>query len=163
VFVEGDICYIEPRTKNQEPRTSEHTIGSRLTLRVPVLGSGYDLVTCFYDSLNYLIEDGDLEHVFRRAAEQLMPGGHLIFDMNTTAEYATWDERDTMIHDDDGCMVYNQLSYDMDARLATGRVVWFVREIDRWWRGEETHIERAWGDDEVRAALAGSGLALVGR
>jgi len=120
------------------------------------------LVTCFYDSLNYLTEDGDLDRVFHGAAQQLRPGGHLIFDMNTVTEYATWDERDRVTHDGDGCMVYNQLSYDMDARLATGRIVWFVREIDRWWRGEETHIERAWVDDEVRAALAGLGLALVG-
>ena len=28
---------------------------------------------------------------------------------------------------------------------------------------EETHVERAWSDDEVRAALARAGLALVGR
>jgi hypothetical protein len=66
-------------------------------------------------------------------------------------------------HDGRDCLVYNQLSYDQDARLASGRIVWFVRELDRWWRGEETHIERAWSDDEVRAALASAGLALVGR
>ena len=47
--------------------------------------------------------------------------------------------------------------------LATGRIVWFVRELDRWWRGEETHTERAWGDAAVRAALDGAGLALIGR
>jgi hypothetical protein len=47
--------------------------------------------------------------------------------------------------------------------LATGRIVWFVRELDRWWRGEETHTERAWSDHDVRVALASAGLALVGR
>src|SRR5262245_57585407 len=163
VFVEGDIRYVEPRTGtrrvNQEPRTSKHTIGSRFS----VLGSGYDLVTCLYDSLNYLTKDGDLDRIFCEVAGQLRPDGHLIFDMNTAAEYATWDERDRVTYDGDGCLVYNQLSYDTDARLATGRIVCFVREIDRWWRGEETHVERAWDDDEVQAALARSGLALVGR
>jgi hypothetical protein len=87
----------------------------------------------------------------------------MIFDLNTAAEYATWDERDSVTHDGRDCMVYNQLSYDVDTGLATGRIVWFVRELDRWWRGEETHIERAWSDNQVRAALAGAGLTLAGR
>jgi len=122
-----------------------------------------DLVTCFYDSLNYLAEDGDLDRVFAGAAEALRPGGRLVFDLNTEAEYATWDERDAVTYDSPDCLVYNKLSYDRDTRLATGRIVWFVREIERWWRGEETHVERAWADGEVRAALAGAGLALAAR
>ncbi len=123
----------------------------------------FDLVTCFYDSLNYLIDDGDLDRVCAGVARVLSPGGTMIFDLNTTAEYATWDERDSVTHDGRDCMVYNQLSYDADTHLATGRIVWFVRELDRWWRGEETHIERAWSGNQVRAALAGAGLMLAGR
>jgi SAM-dependent methyltransferase len=123
----------------------------------------FDLVTCYYDSLNYLLGDRDLARVFAGVARALRPGGYTVFDLNTAAEYATWDERDSVTHDGRDCMVYNQLSYDPATCLATGRIVWFVREIDRWWRGEETHIERAWGDDEVRTALAGAGLALIGR
>jgi len=156
-FIHGDMRYLEPRTKNQEPVTA--TGGSQFS----VLGSRFDLVTCFYDSLNYLIGDGDLDRVCAGVARVLRPGGYMIFDLNTAAEYATWDERDRVTHDGRDCLVYNQLNYDPDARLATGRIVWFVRELDRWWRGEETHTERAWSDDAVRAALAGAGLALIGR
>jgi hypothetical protein len=121
------------------------------------------MVTCFYDSLNYLIDDGDLDRVFAGAAAALRPGGHLVFDLNTAAEYATWAERDSVTHDRSDCLVYNRLSYDPATRRGAGRIVWFVREIDRWWRGEETHVERAWEDPEVRAALAGAGLGLVER
>ncbi|MEO7913218.1 MAG: class I SAM-dependent methyltransferase [Roseiflexaceae bacterium] len=125
--------------------------------------SSFDLVTCFYDSMNYLLDDGDLGRVCAAVARVLSLAGTMIFDLNTAAEYATWDERDSVTHDGHDCMVYNQLSYDPDTCLATGRIVWFVREIDRWWRGEETHVERAWSDGEVRAALTGAGLALIGR
>jgi SAM-dependent methyltransferase len=156
-FVQGDIRELEPRTKNQEPPVD--ATGSRFS----VLGPGFDLVTCFYDSLNYLIDDGDLDRVFAGAAAALAPGGYLAFDVNTPAEYATWDERDSVTHDGRDCLVYNRLTYDPDTRLGTGRIVWFVREIDRWWRGEEAHLERAWDDAEVRAALARTGLALVER
>ena len=156
-FIRGDMRGLEPRTKNQEPDSPADASW------FSVLGSRFDLVTCFYDSLNYLIDDGDLDLVCAGVARVLRPGGYMVFDLNTAAEYATWDERDSVTHDGCDCMVYNQLSYDPDARLATGRIVWFVRELDRWWRGDETHIERAWGDDAVRAALAGAGLALAGR
>ncbi len=157
LFLEGDIRALEPRAKNQEPDLPSG--GSRFSL----LASRFDLVTCFYDSLNYVIDDRDLDRVCAGVARFLRPGGYLIFDLNTTAEYATWDERDSVTHDGRDCLVYNQLSYDPAAGLATGRIVWFVRELDCWWRGEETHVERAWRDDEVRLALSNAGLALVGR
>jgi len=122
-----------------------------------------DLATCFYDSLNYLIDDGDLDRVFAGVAAALRPGGYLIFDINTAAEYATWDERAVVTYDGRDCLVYNRLSYDPDTRLGVGRIVWFVREIERWWRGEETHTERAWSDAEIGAGLARTGLALTAR
>jgi SAM-dependent methyltransferase len=125
--------------------------------------SSFDLATCFYDSLNYLTSDGDLELVFGAVAAALRPGGYLVFDLNTAAEYAAWDERDVVTYDGHDCMVYNQLNYDPATRLATGRIAWFVRETDLWWRGEETHTERAWSDTEVCGALAAAGLALLER
>jgi hypothetical protein len=59
--------------------------------------------------------------------------------------------------------VYNRLRCKRGTGLAEGRIVWFVREIERWWRGEETHAERAWSDAAIVAALGAAGLALVER
>ena len=158
-FLHGDMR--ELKIENEKLRI-ENSRDQPLS-QFPIFNSQFDVVTCFYDSLNYLIDDGDLDRVCAGVARALRPGGYMVFDLNTAAEYATWDERDCVTHDGRDCMVYNQLSYDQDAGLATGRIVWFVRELDRWWRGEETHVERAWSDDAVRAALSGAGLALVGR
>lgn len=158
-FVQGDI------REWASGRVSEWASGRDDTApspRRPVAPS-LDLVTCYYDSLNYLIGDGDLDRVFAGVARALRPGGYLVFDLNTVAEYATWVERDSVTYDGRDCLVYNQLDYDPATRLAEGRIVWFVRELDRWWRGEETHAERAWAEAEVLGALAGAGLALSGR
>jgi SAM-dependent methyltransferase len=158
-FVEGDIRDLnDERGAMKDEELAENHDSSFIVHR-----SSFDLVTCFYDSLNYLIDDGDLDRVFAGAAAALRPGGHMVFDMNTAAEYATWDERDVVTYDGRDCLVYNKLSYDADAHLAEGRIVWFVRETELWWRGEETHVQRAWSDDEVRGALARAGLALAGR
>jgi SAM-dependent methyltransferase len=158
-FVEGDIRNLndEGGTMSNEEFAKNH-ISSFIVHR-----SSFELVTCFYDSLNYLVDDGDLDDVFAGAAAALRPGGFLIFDINTEAEYITWDERDVVVYDGRDCLVYNKLSYDTDVRLAEGRIAWFVRETELWWRGEETHIQRAWSDDEVCGALVGAGFALVGR
>jgi SAM-dependent methyltransferase len=42
-----------------------------------------DLITCNFDSLNYLLTSADLLHAFRRFHANLVPGGHIIFDMVT--------------------------------------------------------------------------------
>jgi SAM-dependent methyltransferase len=161
-FVEGDIR--ELNIENEELKNPLDTMRCADDLsQFSILNSSFDLVTCFADSLNYLIEDGDLGRVFGGAAAALGSGGHLFCDLNSEAEYNTWDERDIVTHDGQDYLVYNQLNYDPETSLATGRIVWFVRETELWWRGEETHTQRAWRDAEVCAALAGAGLALVGR
>jgi hypothetical protein len=86
-----------------------------------------------------------------------------VFDLNTAHEFETWDDTDQVVFDSPDLLVYNRLSYDAERRIARGRIVWFVREIDRWWRDEETHEERAWSDDEVVAALGAAGLRVAAR
>jgi SAM-dependent methyltransferase len=152
-----DIAFVECDMRELNAKCKMHN--ARPTLD----HSAFDLVTCFYGSLNYLVDDGDLECVFAGAAAALRPGGHVLFDINTDAEYTTWDERDVVTYDGRDCLVYNKLSYDPDVRLAEGRIVWFVRETELWWRGEETHTQRAWSDGEVYDGLARAGLALAGR
>ena len=43
----------------------------------------FDLVTCFFDSLNYLLTVRDLQAAFHGVFAALRPGGYFIFDMNT--------------------------------------------------------------------------------
>ncbi|HEU4329252.1 MAG TPA: class I SAM-dependent methyltransferase [Roseiflexaceae bacterium] len=123
----------------------------------------FDLAVCFADSLNYQTGDGDLERVLAGARTALRPGGYLVCDLNSPAEFATWDERDLVSYDGADCLVYNRLSYDPDTRLGTGRIVWFARDGGRWWRGEETHTERAWDHAELAAAATAVGLTLIER
>jgi SAM-dependent methyltransferase len=62
---------------------------------LPVAGS-FDLVTCFDDSLNYLLEPGDLLACFRGVAANLAPGGVALFDLNTLRAYRTTFARDSV-------------------------------------------------------------------
>ncbi len=124
----------------------------------------FDMVTCFGDAINYLTDDGDLSRVFAGIRRALEPDGYALFDVNTEAAFARWDERDLVIHESDDCLVYHRLTYNPATRLGRGRIVWLTRGDDnRWRRGEETHIERAWSDAAIRQALAANSLVLVER
>lgn len=130
----------------------------------PVCVGCFELVTCFGDAINYLTDDDDLHRVFGGIRRALSPGGYAVFDMNTGAAFARWNECDLVIFEDDDCLVYNRLAYYPATRLGVGRIVWFVRGDNALWqRGEETHVERAWSDVEIRQALAAADLELVAR
>ncbi len=47
------------------------------------LADTFDLVTCWYDSLNYLLDYDDLVRVFSHVRSALNPQGLFVFDMNT--------------------------------------------------------------------------------
>src|SRR4029450_9110283 len=55
---------------------------------LPVLGS-FDLVTCFDDSLNYLLDSGELLSAFRGIGRNLAAAGLVLFDLNTLRAYRT--------------------------------------------------------------------------
>ncbi|MDW8404118.1 class I SAM-dependent methyltransferase [Chloroflexus sp.] len=123
----------------------------------------FDLCTCLFDSLNHLTGDDDLTNVCRAVGRLLRPGGHFIFDLNTLAGFRTWHEYDQVIFDGRDLLVVNRLHFDQQQQRAYGRFVWFQRRGERWWRGEETHCERPWSDDEIAAALAAGELLTVAR
>jgi SAM-dependent methyltransferase len=55
---------------------------------LPQIGS-FELVTCFDDSLNYLLEERDLAQALDSIARNLSPTGLALFDLNTLLAYRT--------------------------------------------------------------------------
>jgi SAM-dependent methyltransferase len=49
----------------------------------------FDLVTCFDDSLNYLLDERDLAAAFRSISRNLRPDGIALFDLNSLLAYRT--------------------------------------------------------------------------
>lgn len=113
----------------------------------------FDLVTCLGSSLHELTRADDLGRVCAGVLHLLRPGGRFVFDLIPIQEFTTWDEQNQVLYADPNYVVYQRLSYIAATRQATRRIVWLVREIERWWRGEESHRLRAWRDEEIAAAL----------
>ncbi len=133
-------------------------------IREVVLPAPVDLVTAFYDTLNYLTTYADLIATWQRIADALVYGGYAVVDVNTVTAYAEgWNERDDIITDTDDLFVLNRLQFESLRRVGTGRIMWFVRDGDRWQSHEELHLQRAHTDEELRQAITQAGLAIVDR
>lgn len=127
------------------------------------LGTGFDLVTSLYDSVNYLLTEDDLAAMAAGVYQALAPGGLFIFDYNTVHRYANRFANVTVtaVDEPDLFGVY-QTDWEPQSRICTARVVFFHREAaDRWGRVEEEHRFRGWHHHEWEGALQRAGFSSV--
>jgi SAM-dependent methyltransferase len=146
-FVQGDMRELndEPRTPNAE-RFSE------------MYSSSFDLATCTYDSLNYLLAEEDLARCFAGVARLLRPGGLFFADMNTRhfLEY-DWGVYEAL--ERPGFVQVTQSYFDPASASSTMVLTGFVGDDQRGYRRfDETHVERAYPAEKIVDLLAAAGL-----
>lgn len=120
----------------------------------------FDLVTCWYDSLNYLLTPQDLRRTFAGVSRSLKEGGLFIFDMNTEfALSVLWQRNPWNVQQDrPETFEVHRPSWDANRRIASLRVTAFVRRGPRWARVDEVHRERAYSLPDIRECLRRAGL-----
>ena len=132
--------------------------------RLGRLGS-FDLITCLDDSVNYLVEDGDLDAAFGCLAANLAPGGVLVFDVNTLSTYRTTFARD-MTQDGSGVFLAwrGGCGEAEPPKCVAELIVEAFCESDSglYERVTTRHTQRHHPRPDVERALAGAGLAAVG-
>lgn len=130
-------------------------------MRTLSLPEKFDLVTCWYDSLNYLLEYEELAKTFANVARVLNLGGLFIFDMNTIYALAVfWQQRPCHIELDtpEMLVIHHHPSYDFERNLARLVITGFAREGEGWQRMDEEHYERGYTLAEIRKALSAARL-----
>jgi ubiquinone/menaquinone biosynthesis C-methylase UbiE len=115
----------------------------------------FDLVTCWFDSLNYLLELEDLEKTFAGVCRALKKAGLLIFDMNTIHGLAVdWQRYHCYVQQDTPELFeIHRPSYDLEKNIATMKITGFVKEGDGWTRMDEVHRERGYTLEDIRQCL----------
>jgi ubiquinone/menaquinone biosynthesis C-methylase UbiE len=121
------------------------------------MGETYDAALSFFDSLNNIFEPYKLQMAFQRIAAQLRPGGSFIFDVNT--DFAFREQ----LFDQQDLREKSKLQYDWygdwdeDSRLITVHMKFWYKEREF----RETHVQRAYSDEEVREMLAKAGFEKI--
>jgi SAM-dependent methyltransferase len=117
----------------------------------------FDVVTCLFDSLNYLTAKADLARAFKNVKRHLKPGGLFVFDMLMPAGFRkVWDDVQTI--DEDERLVVIESSYNENRALGHCRITGFVKEGQTYRRFDEEHFERGYAFDEIEKRLTTAGF-----
>ncbi|HUV29546.1 MAG TPA: class I SAM-dependent methyltransferase [Acidobacteriota bacterium] len=121
----------------------------------------FDLVTCFYDSLNYLKNERELKAAFRSVYRHLAPGGWFVFDMNTPVGLKLiWDSQIWGGVRNDVAWIWRN-AYHARTQSAECATTFFVKAGRNWRRFDELHLERAYSNRVVRRLLRETGLTVI--
>lgn len=114
------------------------------------------------DSMNYLLEEEDLLQVFRLVNNYLDPGGIFIFDMNTRYKYANMLGETTIAENrEEGSFIWENY-FDEEEDINQYDLTLFIRdEDDRYSKYEETHYQRVYDLEVVKALLKEAGMEFV--
>jgi ubiquinone/menaquinone biosynthesis C-methylase UbiE len=125
----------------------------------------FDLATCWYDSLNYILNLGELERAFLAIANALTDDGYFVFDMNTVFGLAVNWQRQSCYVQQDTAEIFevHRADFDYETNVATLRVTGFLQRNGRWSRIDEVHRERGYSLDEIRQCGAQAGFREIAR
>lgn len=115
----------------------------------------FDIITCMFDSLNYVTALRDLDRVFRMAARCLRPGGLFAFDVKSTAGFRA--ERNRVLRDVSQVTIFER-SYDERRQLHRLSITGFAAEDSRYRRFDEVHVQRGYDTAALLPRLAKAGL-----
>lgn len=116
------------------------------------------------DSINYLLEDGDILDTFRLVNKFLYPGGIFFFDFNTVYKYETVIGDTTIAENRDECSFIWENYYHEKEHINEYDLTVFVREEkerELFGRFCETHYQRGYTLGEMSDFVKESGMKLL--
>lgn len=119
-------------------------------------------VVSICDCMNYITEPEDLVTVFKLVNNYLDPKGIFIFDLNTEYKYREVMGDTTIAEDREDSSFIWENQYEPEEKINIYDLSIFVRETDDLYRKyHETHYQRAYSLEEVKAALEEAGMEFV--
>lgn len=126
-------------------------------IRKLVLAEKFDVITCLYDSLNYLTTKRELSIVFKRLKKHLAPGGVFVFDVNTHEGFARYWNRVWTIRDGQTLVVLEG-SFDAKRSIWKTVITGFIPDGKYYKKFEEVHIQRGYRALEIEELLVKAGF-----
>lgn len=122
---------------------------------------GTIISTC--DSINYLLEDAEVEQCFDKVDNYLYPGGIFVFDFNTVHKYRDVIGDTTIAENDEsGSFIWDNF-YDEEGNINEYDLTLFIKENDSelFRREVEIHYQRGYDVDEMMDFVRNAGLEVI--
>ena len=119
------------------------------------------------DSVNYLLEDEDMDKLFRRVNTFLYPGGIFVFDFKTLHLYRDVIGDSTIAEDREDCSFIWENWFDAGTRINEYDLTLFIRDRDSgagdnlFRKYQEIHRQRGYTLDEMKKFASDAGLTWV--
>jgi SAM-dependent methyltransferase len=112
-----------------------------------------------FDSLNHILELGELESCFRNVFGALREGGVWVFDLNMIESFqALWTGMSAEVEEDS--VYVARFSFEPSTRTGRADLTMFRHSV-HWGRSDTTVLERCYSAEEVRAALGAAGFLSI--
>ena len=118
----------------------------------------FDVITCMFDSLNYLTLKQDLAKVFHRVHLHLNQNGLFAFDMNTFHGLQDQWCLTTATHDEHSTVII-ETSFNARRALGSCLITGFLKDGEGYRKFQEEHIERGYKVHEIEELLRKAGFA----
>jgi SAM-dependent methyltransferase len=114
------------------------------------------------DSINYLLEDEDLDDAFAGISKFLYPGGIFIFDCNTSYKYRESIGESTIAEAGEDVSFIWENYYDEEENVNEYDLTLFIKREDGLYeRAEETHLQRGIEVSDIERLADKCGLEIV--
>lgn len=113
---------------------------------------------CACDGVNYITEREALERFFRNVYKNIAAGGAFLFDISSAYKLREVLADEFFYDDSDEGTLFWQNDFDAQSGLLTMDISLFVPRGDVHIRYDERHVQRAWTEEEIKAALKKAGF-----
>lgn len=122
-----------------------------------------DAAVSFCDSVNYLTEPEDVAELFARTYSGLKPGGWFAFDVHTPRTLQDYAENQPFVYNEEHLSYIWVCGLDEDTCTIEHELTFFAREGagDRYIRFDESHSQRAYPLEQLKAMLEEAGFCEV--
>ena len=120
-----------------------------------------DAIVCTMDSINYVTDSESVVRLFKLVRNYLNPGGLFIFDVNTLYKLKNILGNNVFYSTEDDIAYIWQNRFNSKKRTCEFELTFFVKNGELYTRFEETHVEKAFTQEEIEKFIDGSGLRLL--
>lgn len=115
-------------------------------------GDEFDLVTSWFDSMNYLLTEFDFKKALKTAYDHLRNGGFFIFDVNTIhGLQEEWQREECYVQRDDSeVFEIHRTNYNPSRQIAELKITFFRSKAGKWEKHEEVHKERGFELERIK-------------